>query len=149
MWPLIGRAEELAFVADVLGRSAAPGVIVSGGAGVGKTRLVGEALAAAEQRGFVTRWAIASRSARSIPFGALSHWLPAPEGAPASSLDLMCQLELRLVQEAGEGAAEARQGGLVLGIDDAHLLDDLSASLVQRLVARGSARVRSTAPRER
>jgi len=53
----------------------------------------------------------------------------------------MRQLELRLVQEAGEGGAEARQGGLVLGIDDAHLLDDLSASLVQRLVASGSARV--------
>lgn len=39
-------------------------------AGVGKTRLAREALAAAGQRGSLTRWAVATASARALPLGA-------------------------------------------------------------------------------
>lgn len=51
-WPLTGRAEELEGIAGALcadGPSA--GVMITGSAGVGKTRLAREAMAAAEERG--------------------------------------------------------------------------------------------------
>jgi AAA ATPase domain len=59
-WPLIGRAEELALICGLIHRRDGPGgVVLAGSAGVGKTRLAREALAAAEQRGALTRWAVA------------------------------------------------------------------------------------------
>jgi hypothetical protein len=45
---------------------------LAGSAGVGKSRLAREALAAAEQRGALTRWAVATASARVLPLGAFA-----------------------------------------------------------------------------
>ncbi|MGA8519048.1 MAG: AAA family ATPase, partial [Pseudonocardiaceae bacterium] len=56
-WPLTGRAEELSLISGLTrGREGPTGVVLAGAAGVGKTRLAREALAAAQQRGAVTRW---------------------------------------------------------------------------------------------
>jgi AAA ATPase domain len=70
-WPLTGRAEELSLISGLTRRRDGPaGVVVAGAAGVGKTRLAREALAAAQQRGALTRWAVAS--ARALPLGAFA-----------------------------------------------------------------------------
>src|SRR5262249_56989660 len=84
-WPLVGRNEDLGFVAELL-KGHATGVVVAGAAGVGKTRFAREVVAEAEARGFATVWSTATDAASSIPFGAMAHLLPIPAtdsgGAP-------------------------------------------------------------------
>jgi hypothetical protein len=98
---------------------------------VGKTRLAREALAAAEQRGALTRWAVGTSSARALPLGAF-----------AATLGMVGPDPARLVRQAGEALlAGAGRAGVVVGVDDAHLLDELSAVLVHHLVLRRAASV--------
>jgi DNA-binding NarL/FixJ family response regulator len=93
--------------------------------------LAREALAAAEQRGASTRWAVGTASARVLPLGAFAATLGVVGPDPA-----------RLVQQASEALlAGAGRAGLVVGVDDAHLLDELSAVLVHQLVLRRAASV--------
>lgn len=131
-WPLTGRAEELRFIDAAIRRSRGPrGVVLAGAAGVGKTRLAREALASAEQRGVATRWATGTASARALPLGAFAALLGTVGGDPA-----------RVLRQATDALlAGAGRAGVVVGVDDAHLLDELSAFLVHQLVLRGAARV--------
>ncbi len=67
------------------------------------------------------RWAAASLSARSVPLGAFASLMTAGRGADA----------VRTLQDA---ARELRgDGPAVLVVDDAHLLDDTSATVVHQL----------------
>ncbi|MGH3766808.1 MAG: LuxR C-terminal-related transcriptional regulator [Pseudonocardiaceae bacterium] len=126
-WLLTGRAEELRVISHLTRRRDGPtGVVLAGAAGVGKTRLAREALAAAEQRGASTRWAVATASARALPLGAFAATLGVVGPDPA-----------RLVRQAGDALlAGAGRAGVIVGVDDAHLLDELSAMLVHQLVLR-------------
>jgi DNA-binding CsgD family transcriptional regulator len=135
-WPLVGRRAELqAIERDLL--DPAGGVVLAGVAGVGKTRLAREALAQARRAGRETAWVGATRSAASIPFGAVSHLLPAGEHVDAERWEV-------LRWTADELARRASPDRLVLGVDDAHLLDDASAALVHQLVTRSVAVVVAT-----
>jgi DNA-binding NarL/FixJ family response regulator len=105
--------------------------VLAGPAGVGKTRLAREALDAAEQRGALTRWAVGTVSARGLPLGAFAATLGVVGTDPA-----------RLVRQASEALlAGAGRAGVIVGVDDAHLLDELSAVLVHQLVLRRAASV--------
>jgi DNA-binding NarL/FixJ family response regulator len=129
-WPLTGRAEELRFIGDLTRLRDGPvGVVLAGAAGVGKTRLAREALTAAASRGMTVRWAAATASARGLPFGAFATTLgTAGLDAPG------------LMQQATEAlVAGADRRGVVVGVDDAHLLDELSAVLVHELALRRAA----------
>ncbi|WP_308190309.1 helix-turn-helix transcriptional regulator [Pseudonocardia sp. TRM90224] len=131
-WPLTGRGDELRMV-DALGRrrGAASGVVLAGAPGVGKTRLAKEALAVAAQRGALTRWAAASASARTLPLGAFAPVVASIGTDPT-----------QLVRQAGEALlAGAGPAGVMLGVDDGHLLDELSALLVHQIVLRRAATV--------
>jgi len=125
-WPLVGREQELERVSELLHGGACGGVVFAGAAGVGKTRLAREALAAARAMGFTGDWAVGTRSAASIPFGALSHLLPPGRDASSEHLDM-------LRATVGHLARRADGRRLVLAVDDAHLLDDGSATLVRHL----------------
>jgi DNA-binding CsgD family transcriptional regulator len=127
-WPLVGRDAELAGVRRALGGGRA-GVVLAGGPGVGKTRLVREAVGQTEQRDHVACWLTTNRAAASIPLGAFAHLLPAGR-APANPLALLGRVTRSL-------GARAQGRRLVLGIDDAHLVDDVSAGLVQQLAGTG------------
>ncbi len=130
-WPLIGRDRELGAAGEALADAAAGGVVVSGAAGVGKTRLAAEVARVAATRGCAVEWVRATRSAASIPLGAFAALLPAT-AAPAAGADLLAR--------AREALAERAVGRrLVLCVDDGHLLDDASAALVHQLVAAGEA----------
>src|SRR2546421_8560338 len=133
-WPLVGRREELALVRDLLGRGESAGVVLAGAAGVGKTRLAAEALRAAEAGGCATFRVAATRAAATIPFGAFAQPLPPPGALPAGQLDFLRQA----VRALGELAGNRR---LVLSVDDAHLLDAGSATLVHQIVTSGRALV--------
>src|SRR5258708_12282365 len=74
-WPLIGRTEELGrILAGLDGRTG--GVLLAGAAGVGKTRLAAEGLAAAAARGFATLRVAATPATADLPFGAFASVLP-------------------------------------------------------------------------
>ncbi|MGH3754255.1 MAG: LuxR C-terminal-related transcriptional regulator [Pseudonocardiaceae bacterium] len=124
-WTLTGRNSELQFIAERIIGTEPRNVVVAGPAGVGKTRLAREALAAAKRNGRPTRWAAGTSAAAAIPLGAVAHLLPALGTASDP---------FTLLQRAGASIAEQGKGHrLVLGIDDAHLLDELSVTLVHQL----------------
>ena len=120
---MIGRSVELGFIDEAGRRDGPAGVVVAGVAGVGKTRIAREALGAAKRRGALTRWVVATVSAQALPLGAF-----------AATLRIIGADPTRLVQQAADAlVAGAGRAGVVVGVDDAHLLDDLSAVLVHQL----------------
>ena len=124
-WPLVGRREELEFIERLLARDGR-GVVLAGAAGVGKTRLAAEGLTLAKVRGFASSFAIGTRAAADIPYGALAHLLP-QEIPAAPDRDNV----LRFVANAIVEAQPSRR--FALCVDDAHLLDDHSAAILQHL----------------
>ncbi|MFI1356023.1 LuxR C-terminal-related transcriptional regulator [Streptomyces sp. NPDC020898] len=114
-WPFTGRDSEL----ELLRRTLAAerhGVVVTGPAGHGKTRLVTEAV-----RGTGCAKVSGTPETRDIPFAAFAHLLP-----EAVSLHRAVQL---------------LAGVRTLLVDDAHLLDDSSAALVHQLAVHGRTRL--------
>jgi DNA-binding CsgD family transcriptional regulator len=107
------------------------GVLISGGPGVGKSRVAREALTVAAANGRQTRWAVATSNAKPIPLGALAAWVP-PDLADS------LQLVRRVVDSLTSAAAGTT---VVIGVDDAHLLDDLSAFVLHRIVVGSAAKV--------
>lgn len=106
-------------------------MVLAGAAGVGKTRLAGEALAAAERRGAAARWAAGTGASQGLPLGAFAALLEAVGGDPTQMLR----------RATGALAAGAGRAGVVVVVDDAHLLDELSALLVHQLVLQAAATV--------
>ena len=136
-WPLIGRREEVALLNRLVTVDGGGGVVLSGPAGVGKTRLANEALRLASAAGRVTAWVAANRALAGIPFGAFAHLLPDGHEITGSPLDVLRRAH-------GELRRRSPDRPLVLGVDDAHLLDDASAGLVHQLAAAGTAVVVAT-----
>jgi DNA-binding CsgD family transcriptional regulator len=131
-WPLTGRAAERAVIDDQLGGDGMHhGVAIVGPAGVGKTRLAREAAAAAAQRGWTVREVLGTTAAHSIPMAAFSQWTKELSGNP-----------LHLVREVIEAITVTPAGGpILLVVDDAHLLDDISAFTLLQIAVRGVATV--------
>lgn len=134
-WPLIGRAEELNIVASTLdGSDDSAGMIIAGHAGVGKTRLAREAAARAAELGWTVRWVAGTAAAQPIPLGAFAQWATVIDGDP-----------LRIVSDVIAAITASPRGEPVLvAVDDAHLLDGLSAFVLYQLVLRRAATVIAT-----
>ncbi|PWU43474.1 hypothetical protein DLJ46_31470 [Micromonospora globispora] len=130
-WPFVGRQEELDLIARAMGDPAVGGIVLAGPSGVGKTRLALEALAGVDPKRNLVRRVVATQATQRIPFGALAPVLPAQLPAVTDRINL-----LRLAAEALLGDAVGRR--LVLAVDDAQLLDDLSAALIHQLVRGGA-----------
>src|SRR5687768_12302583 len=75
-WPLVGREAELADIARARADAACAGVVVRAAAGMGKSRLIREAHAAAARDGAPVDWVQATRSAATVPLGALAGVIP-------------------------------------------------------------------------
>ncbi|MEU7407056.1 LuxR C-terminal-related transcriptional regulator [Streptomyces sp. NPDC044948] len=114
-WPFTGRTDELELVrrSVAAGRS---GLVVTGAAGSGKTRLVTEAV-----RGTDCARAAGTPETRDIPFAAFAHLLP-------ETVTL-------------HRAVQLLSGVRLLLVDDAHLLDGASAALVHQLAVHGRTRL--------
>lgn len=134
-WPLVGRdalLQQILAGIDGGGR----GTVLIGAAGVGKSRLARSVFATAARRGLPTEWIQASEASGDLPLGAFSHLLPT--GADASTpLDLLRRTAMLL-------QARARRARLLLVVDDAHLLDPASATLVHQLASSGDLFVLAT-----
>ena len=114
-WPFTGREDEL----ELVRRSVAGGrhgIVVTGPAGRGKTRLVTEAV-----RGTDCARVAGTPETRGLPFAAFAHLVP-----ETASLHRAVQL---------------LSGVRLLVVDDAHLLDDASAALVHQLAVHGRTRL--------
>ena len=140
-WPLTGRTEELQRLGALVRAGDVAGVVISGPAGVGKTRLAHEGLRLAEAVGHPTASVVATRGASSLPFGALAPMLPPTEDATAALVDNRADLLRRSAAALVERAGGKR---LVFLVDDAHLLDDASATLVHQLAITRAALVIAT-----
>ncbi|WP_107483839.1 ATP-binding protein, partial [Streptomyces sp. SA15] len=114
-WPFTGREDELELVRRSV-TSARSGIVVTGPAGSGKTRLVTEAV-----RGSDCAKVAGTPETRRIPFAAFAHLLP-------ENVSL-------------HRAVQLLSGTRLLLVDDAHLLDDASAGLVHQLAVHGRTRL--------
>ncbi|MEU5881404.1 LuxR C-terminal-related transcriptional regulator [Spirillospora sp. NPDC047279] len=129
-WPLTGREAELGMIRSTLGARGPGGVLFAAPAGAGRTRLVREAQAMAGRAGWDAQWLSVTRSTSAVPFGAMSGLLPVNGRTGGGTSDGL----RRMVRAAARRAAGRP---LVLCVDDAHLLDEQSASAVHLLVAHG------------
>lgn len=114
-WPFTGREDELALVRRAL-TAARHGIVVTGPAGSGKTRLAAEAV-----RGADCAKVAGTPETRQLPFAAFAHLLPEPVSL--------------------HRAVQLLAGTRLLLVDDAHLLDDASAALVHQLAVHGRTRL--------
>lgn len=128
-WPFVGRDGEVRGIRSAFSGADATGVVVVGGIGVGKTRLAQELLASFAADGRQTSWMAATEALRSIPFGAIAHLLPDDWPADADRLRVLAAV-------AGRARAMGGREQVILGFDDAHLLDEGSAALLVHLAAR-------------
>ena len=111
-------------------------MVLRAAAGVGKSRLAREANAAAAADGLPAIWVQATRSASAIPLGAFADLIPD---------DVRSDDTLELLRRSGDALRErARDRRVVLGVDDAQLLDPVSAALVLHLAATATAFVVAT-----
>ncbi|GAB3399634.1 helix-turn-helix transcriptional regulator [Flindersiella endophytica] len=131
-WPFVGRAEELQLIGAAISDPGVPGLVLAGAAGVGKTRLLSEAVRTADVSRVHARSVVATPATSSIPFGALASLLPAELPNAGSPTNL-----LRFAADALAEPAGSRR--LVIGVDDAHVLDETSAGLLHQLVQAGQA----------
>lgn len=121
---LTGRDRELAFIRRALSKAGkGSGVAIVGAPGVGKTRLAREVLGRATAGGQRTNWIVGTESARALPLGAFT----------GSISVAMSDLLLNVRSLINSIVAQERRGRVLIGIDDAHLLDGVSAHVVHQL----------------
>ena len=130
-WGLIGRAEEVRLIESVLSEPDTPGIVIRGSAGVGKSRLAREALAGVAAKGWQERWLVGTAAAQAIPLGAASDWV---EPHASTTLDVV-----RTVIDSMTSSSPGTR--VVIGVDDAALLDDLTTFVIQQIVRRQSAKL--------
>ena len=138
-WPLVGRSEELARLGGAV--DARRGAVITGPAGVGKTTLAVTGLQLAQERGMSLARTSATRASQWLPFGAFASLLPPDPSDGRLARGDHGELLRRYVQavvEVGGGRP------LVVFVDDAHLLDGGSATLVHQLALTRAATVVAT-----
>ena len=134
-WPLVGRDAELCTLKHSL-VDRRRGVVLAGPVGVGKSRLCIEALEMCRKAGFAVARVTATRSSAEIPLGVFAPLLPTTPEPHQGRIDEKLHLLQRCTEEL---TSRAVGKPLVLGVDDAHLLDDMSATLVHQLAESNAA----------
>jgi DNA-binding CsgD family transcriptional regulator/tetratricopeptide (TPR) repeat protein len=128
-WPLVGRESACEAITATLAELPVGGTVIAGRAGVGRTRMLREAVTLAEQSSRPTRWATATATAAQVSLGALAHLLPTMDASDP----------LVLIQRARQAIAGDGSGPRpVLAVDDVHLLDPLSVTLIHQLATSGA-----------
>lgn len=133
-WPLVGRSGEISQLKTSI--SSRRGAVITGPAGVGKTALATLGLEFGRERGMSVALVSGTETARPYPFGAFASLLHRDSDlvGPESHADQLRRYMHELLDDAGPRP-------LLVLVDDAHLLDDGSASLVHQLVLADAATV--------
>jgi DNA-binding CsgD family transcriptional regulator len=129
-WQLLERPAEQEAIRTALGAGETCGAIVVGPAGVGKTTLARAVTASLHAK---VNWAACTETSRSIPLGAFAQWVGSssirdPIGLIASARESILMDE-----------------NTVVGVDDAHLLDQLSATLLHQIAIDRAGHIVATA----
>ncbi len=131
-WPLTGRSKEMRLIENAISDPEVSGIVICGAAGVGKSRVAREALAAVSAKGYDVRWVVGTNSGRAVPLGALAEWV-----GPDSGGD-----NLRLVREVIASLTYDAPGPrAIVAVDDAPLLDEFSTFVVGQVIQRHAATV--------
>ncbi len=117
-WQLLERPAKYEVIKSALADSEASGVVITGAAGVGKTTLARSVTSSLPGR---ARWAACTASSSSIPLGAFAQWVQPTEAR--DPIELLVSARQSLLAD----------GPAVIGVDDAHLLDQLSATLLHQI----------------
>lgn len=118
-WPLIGREADLDHVLGLVGSGT--GIAILGPAGVGKSRLLHELVDRVGGDGQAVVRTVASAATRSIPFAPFVELLP--DGPTQDRLAMLASARRAL-------EARSNQHGLLIAIDDAHQLDEMSLAFL-------------------
>lgn len=130
-WPLLGRRAETALMTTAVrgGRT----LVVQGAGGVGRTRMLEEAIRIAQEADIAVLRFVGTRSAADVPLGVIAD-LVSPDARSADRLGML-QVCAATLRERASGRP------LLVCVDDAHLLDDSSAALILHLASTGDIRV--------
>jgi DNA-binding CsgD family transcriptional regulator len=128
-WPIVARDVEFRRALAALNNGEFQGVALVGGSGVGKSTLARMLAKAAESGGRTVRFALGTQTGSAVPLGAFSH---------AVTLEVAHEPTLML---AAAHKTLGRDENLVVVVDDAQLLDPLSATLVNQLAAERNTRL--------
>jgi len=134
---LVGRAAEVAFARDLLSDPETTSVVIGGPAGVGKSRLVAE-ICRELMSTWLIRRAVATVTARTFPLAALASLMP-PGWDHFESSFLPPNREQLLRRMRGALVAGEDERRVLLVVDDAHLLDETSATLLHQVALTGDA----------
>ncbi|WP_067681148.1 helix-turn-helix transcriptional regulator [Nocardia miyunensis] len=125
-WPMIERGSESDLLRAALTGTEFVGAVLTGDAGVGKTTLARQAATTISGN---IRWVAGTESARSIPLGVFAHMV----GVYTAHDPVTFMAAAR--------EALLADGHTTIGVDDAHLLDQLSATLLLQLAIDKAARI--------
>jgi DNA-binding CsgD family transcriptional regulator/energy-coupling factor transporter ATP-binding protein EcfA2 len=128
-WQIVDRPSEFGAVRSALTGSEGCGVVLVGAAGVGKTTLARAVTGSLRSQ---VHWVASTESSRSIPLGVFAHLV-----GPSTSRD-----PTALLASARESLVA--QENTVVGVDDAHLLDQLSATLLHQIAVDHAGRILAT-----
>lgn len=130
VWQILDRPTEFGAVRSALTGSESCGVVLVGAAGVGKTTL---ARAVTESLRSEVHWVASTESSRNIPLGVFSHLVGSTGSRDATAL--LATARESLVAQGADN---------VVGVDDAHLLDELSATLLHQIAVDQTGRILAT-----
>jgi len=129
-WPMVGRDDEFRQALAALDDGAEfQGVVLVGDSGVGKSTLARALATTVESGGATVRYVLGTQTGSTVPLGAF--YRSVTVDAPREPTAMLAAAQRTL----------EREEGLVVVVDDADLLDPLSATLVHQLAASGSARL--------
>ena len=128
---MIGRDQQLGEVTRLLVTDGVRGVALAGAPGVGTSRMARAVVRGAAETGWAVRSSAATVTSRAIPFGAFARWTDDRGGAPSA-------VTRRIVDALIAGARPER---LLVFVEDAHLLDEMSALVLHLLVHSRAAKV--------
>jgi DNA-binding CsgD family transcriptional regulator len=129
---MLGRDDEIDYLTSAL-VDGAPGAVVTGDLGVGKSRVADRVAERLADVGWTVSTHGASEARSTIPFAAFGSLLAAA-GDASEPLD-----RLLLATERVRDSTAGDVAGVLVQVDDAHWLDDTSLAFVQHLAETASA----------
>ncbi|MEU4134427.1 LuxR C-terminal-related transcriptional regulator [Streptomyces wuyuanensis] len=129
-WPFTGRHDELLLFREALKDNATTAFLIEGPQGAGKTRLSEECLAIAESSGHNV-WRTASTYDADFPLAALTPLLP-PDFDLQRPLESFHHTIDHLRKERNGDRSDKRC--IAIQVDDVNSLDDVSTSVIERLM---------------